>query len=110
MPRGRDDSDPTDAARCVAQGPSASTPYRDLCSTCSHTESCGNRSTPGRPIFFCEMFEVFASPPAATAAAREPAARLDAGEYKGLCQNCESRNTCIFPKPEGGIWHCEEYR
>lgn len=110
MPKGRDDPEATDAARSVAQGPSASRPHRDLCSTCSHTESCGNRSTPQRPIFFCELFEVFAPPPpAAPAAAREPAAQ-DAGEYKGLCVNCDSRNTCIFPKPEGGIWHCEEYR
>ncbi len=29
---------------------------------------------------------------------------------KGLCKNCESRQTCLFPKPEGGVWHCEEYR
>ncbi len=32
------------------------------------------------------------------------------GELKGLCANCEIRDTCTFPKAEGGIWHCEEYR
>ena len=103
--------DPTDAARSVRQPPSAAREYRDLCSTCSHAESCGNRSTTERPIFFCELFEVFAPPPpVAPAPAREPAARRDAGEYKGLCVNCENRSTCALPKPEGGVWHCEEYR
>ena len=120
MPRGRDAPDPTDAGRSVARGRCASRPHRDLCSTCSHAETCGNRSTPQRPIFFCEMFEVFAPPPAATAtrlrraataaAARGPASQQDAGHYKGLCVNCDSRNTCTLPRPEGGIWHCEEYR
>lgn len=111
MPRGRDAPDPTDAGRSVAQGRCASRAHRDLCSTCSHAETCGNRSTPQRPIFFCELFEVFAPPPTATAAAaREPAARQDAGQYKGLCVNCENRSTCTLPRPEGGIWHCQEYR
>ena len=29
---------------------------------------------------------------------------------KGLCINCANRNSCQFVKPEGGVWHCEEYR
>lgn len=29
---------------------------------------------------------------------------------KGLCVNCENRHTCEFVKPDGGVWHCEEYR
>jgi hypothetical protein len=29
--------------------------------------------------------------------------------FKGLCVNCANRHTCLFPKPEGGVWHCEEY-
>ena len=28
---------------------------------------------------------------------------------KGLCVNCENRDTCTLPKAEGGVWHCEEY-
>ena len=90
--------------------PDAARPYRDLCSTCSHAETCGTRSTPARPILFCEMFEVLASPLAVTPAAREPADRQDTGDYNGLCMNCEHRRTCTVDKPEGGVWHCEEYR
>lgn len=29
---------------------------------------------------------------------------------RGLCVNCENRHTCEFVKPNGGVWHCEEYR
>ncbi len=62
-------------------------------------------------MFFCELFEVFAPPPPGTvAAAREPVGSQDTGEYKGLCVNCENRNTCSVPRPEGGVWHCEEYQ
>lgn len=27
----------------------------------------------------------------------------------GLCPSCENRFECRFPKPEGGVWHCEEF-
>ncbi len=30
-------------------------------------------------------------------------------EFKGLCVNCANRHTCLLPKNEGGVWHCEEY-
>jgi hypothetical protein len=28
---------------------------------------------------------------------------------KGLCAHCDKRETCTLPKPEGGVWHCDEY-
>jgi hypothetical protein len=31
------------------------------------------------------------------------------GDFKGLCVNCANRHTCLLPKAEGGVWHCEEY-
>ena len=30
--------------------------------------------------------------------------------HGGLCMDCEYRNDCTYPKPEGGVWHCGEYR
>lgn len=29
--------------------------------------------------------------------------------FKGLCMNCAHRDTCLLPRPESGVWHCEEY-
>jgi hypothetical protein len=33
----------------------------------------------------------------------------DTDKYKGLCINCENRETCNLQVPESGVWHCEEY-
>ncbi|HTS66225.1 MAG TPA: hypothetical protein VMS37_25420 [Verrucomicrobiae bacterium] len=30
-------------------------------------------------------------------------------KFLGLCSNCDNRETCVYPKPEGGVWRCEEY-
>jgi len=32
-----------------------------------------------------------------------------AAPLKGLCLTCARKKTCLHPKPEGGVWHCEEY-
>ena len=102
---------PSDTAGYVAATPSAARRYRDLCSTCKHAETCAGRSTLEHPIFFCEMFEVeVPRPTLALAAGPEPSERPESSEYKGLCVNCENRDTCTITKPEGGIWHCEEYQ
>jgi hypothetical protein len=33
----------------------------------------------------------------------------EVSRYSGLCVNCEHRQSCTHPKPEGGVWHCENY-
>jgi len=84
--------------------------HRDLCSTCNHASVCATRSRPDKPVFYCEEFDAYVpvqeKTPARTAA--NPAE--SSGKHKGLCSNCENRETCAIPRPEGGIWHCEEYR
>jgi len=92
---------------------SAARPYRDLCSTCNHKKACGGRSTPERPILFCEQFDASAPVPTAETARSVPALpkkRRAAGRRNGLCVNCENAENCTVAIPDGGIWHCEEYR
>lgn len=36
--------------------------------------------------------------------------KSDNERFKGLCMNCDNRFECLLPRPEGGVWHCEEYR
>jgi len=91
----------------------ASGRYRDLCSNCKHAEACGGRSGLKHPIFFCEEFDVCVPVPASQLAQAVPMQRPErrnTSERMGLCMNCENAETCTFPKPEGGVWHCEEYR
>ncbi len=87
--------------------------YRDLCSDCDRAEACSSRRRPRRPIFFCEEFEVFGATLASESerAVREEPREARSGKTRiGLCVNCDYADACTLPKPEGGIWHCEEYR
>jgi len=84
--------------------------YRGLCTQCVHASTCTFPRDPSRPIRSCDEFEEHPSlrsrAPARTVAPEGPSAGVP--ELKGLCRHCAIRLTCTFPKPEGGIWHCDE--
>ena len=90
--------------------------YPRLCSTCKHGSTCTFPRDPQRPSFYCEEFEIESVPAKRKAEEDKPqraASFVTAEESSsliGLCRDCENRRTCVFPKPEGGIWHCEEYQ
>jgi len=113
MPKRHSGPKPEDISPCTDWNASVTRTYRDLCSTCNHKSTCGTRSTLRRPILFCEQFDAFL--PVSTSAvgktvSPKPPGKQDTTQYKGLCVNCENRETCTTEKDEGGIWHCEEYR
>lgn len=87
--------------------------YRDLCSNCEHAAEHAGRGRPRRPIFFCEEFEVLGAvqvPEPDRAEAEPPVDTPRADRPLGLCANCDLVDSCRLPRPEGGVWHCEEYR
>ncbi len=94
--------------------------YLGLCSYCKSEPNCTFSRDPNRPVYQCEEFDEFTS-----ASVRIPnqknlslrdlsknplTSKGPFHPYKGLCSDCEERATCIYPKPEGGVWHCEEFR
>jgi len=84
---------------------------RVLCPTCIHVDHCVLYSSGEKPAWFCEEFVAAGAPP--RQARPEPAEAIpEPGERKhmGLCVNCDDRDTCTFPRPEGGVWRCNEYR
>ncbi|MGB8656466.1 MAG: hypothetical protein WCE90_01610 [Candidatus Zixiibacteriota bacterium] len=93
--------------------------YGGLCLTCDHVRSCSYPRNPDQPVWQCEEFEAIDAPVdrttvesflAAAHARRESVvAENSKGQFKGLCLNCENRKTCTFPRPEDGVWRCEEY-
>lgn len=92
------------------------TVYPRLCSACKHALTCTLPRDPQRPSFYCEEFEI-ESVPAKSKVEKDkpqPTASLAVVEESdnliGLCRDCENSQACIFPRPEGGVWHCEEYR
>ncbi len=86
--------------------------HSDLCSTCMSASDCTFPKDPGKGVHNCEEFTVDGRQgqnSGKTGASREASSGAADGALRGLCSNCENRKTCVFPKPEGGVWHCEEY-
>ncbi len=80
-----------------------------ICSTCNLGPSCAHLiKNPDLAVWECENFDAYLAPPARGAA--RAAAEPDYGRLKGLCMNCADVETCTFPRPEGGVWHCAEYK
>lgn len=86
-----------------------------LCASCVLAAECTFPRQPGRPVMCCEEFDgasltpkkPLAPQPARDSAAQEPDLT---GESRGLCRTCERKETCSYPKPEGGVWRCEEFQ
>ncbi len=86
-----------------------------LCSLCTRAQDC---TFPSRPLLHgCEEFEGMARSPVDTIEAymsqeakRKKQSPPAPSSLKGLCRNCEILEGCTYSKPEGGVWHCEEYR
>ena len=86
-----------------------------LCSSCINDRYCIYPRDPLRPIMECEEFEGYFRPQAEVGLSSAPVSNReratggeDANVFKGLCVSCGNRRTCIYKKPEGGVWHCEE--
>jgi len=99
---------------------SAATRKVDLCINCAYYFECGFRNLSASSIIFCQEFVLMADPvtrvgedekfnPPLFTNGQPVASEANASEMMGLCRNCLNRRTCMYPKPVGGVWHCEEY-
>jgi len=87
-----------------------------VCLDCKFAPDCIYEAASGRVILQCEQFEMkFPESAAQAPSIHENPFKSTAhhgresSSYRGLCSNCDNRETCTYPKPEGGIWRCEEY-
>jgi hypothetical protein len=83
--------------------------YYGICITCTRAGDCTYARDPGRPVWDCEDFV------ADTKAKPNPfkshhAKERSTNQKLGLCENCSDIETCTYPKPEGGVWCCEQYQ
>ena len=92
--------------------------HRGLCLSCQNTLTCTFLKNSHEAVLQCEEFDGFGSylrkprrsfHKSMTGSKSNPE-KKDLNGAKGLCSICEDRKTCTYPKPEGGVWHCEEYR
>ncbi len=89
-----------------------------LCPICRRSGDCQYQKMVPQPIRQCEEFEAYESLPTKTvlkgtqlnAGVQARVEAKDSGKYKGLCSTCENRETCTFPRYEGGVWHCTEFK
>jgi hypothetical protein len=82
-----------------------------LCGLCVTAATCQYRRPADQPVSFCEEFDG-GQPVARTQPLRQVRAATIESEPAlppGLCRQCDNRQSCSFTKPEGGVWHCEEY-
>jgi hypothetical protein len=91
-----------------------------ICLSCKTVSNCTYLKDSRRLVLQCEDFEGY-EPRRVTAAVKnilttnapKPGSdveKKDSRKHKGLCSICEDYDCCTLPKPEGGVWHCEEYR
>jgi hypothetical protein len=87
-----------------------------ICAICQYAPTCIYLPADDQPVLMCEMFEGSVRkdtpPPTTRILSFTTSARIaekDSFEYLGLCASCRKRETCLYPKSEGGVWRCEEY-
>ena len=92
--------------------------YRGLCVTCEGRATCTYPHHDGRVVLFCGEFDwiwhrrmemAAVNPPVRSPAPPVVEMKQAPSRYRGLCSTCARREECVFPKPAGGIWHCEEF-
>jgi hypothetical protein len=92
--------------------------HRGLCISCRNALTCTFLKNPNEAVLQCDEFDGFESflrrpkifSHKSMMDPKSNPGKKDLGGYKGLCSICEDRKACTYPKPEGGVWHCEEYR
>ena len=92
--------------------------HRGLCLSCQNTLTCTFLKNSHDAVLQCDEFDgsdsILQKPDRSfhksmTGSKSNPENK-DLNGAKGLCSICEDRETCTYPKSEGGVWHCEEYR
>lgn len=89
-----------------------------LCESCTRAEDCTFIRRPGQAVLDCDEFapvEPRRGAPHLVLARPNLAADLvereeDLSAAIGLCRSCAHHADCTYPRPQGGVWHCDDYR
>lgn len=108
----------TEVATGVTKRPAAGEIQRKegLCRDCVAVDTCTFPRDPSRPVWSCDEFDGTGPMPArfpvpdgkAPVPSTGVKGMVSGTELKGLCRECTNRQTCQYPKPPEGVWHCEE--
>ena len=86
-----------------------------ICGVCALDGTCEPADRSSARIMRCEQFQpdpdlVCEMVTSVITSRTYGASDFDSVNHMGLCTNCEHRGDCAFPRREGGVWYCEEYR
>jgi len=92
--------------------------HRGLCMSCRNALTCTFLKNHNEAVLQCDEFDGFESflrrpenfSHKSVMGLKSNPGKKGSDGCKGLCSICENSRTCTYPKPEGGVWHCEEYR
>lgn len=90
--------------------PKSKKKYGGICTSCEEDDACTYPRNEKKPVIHCEEFKNPEPKPTRKCPQPPCSSKEPDNNFKGLCKNCENREDCKLPKPEGGIWHCQEYR
>lgn len=81
-----------------------------LCRDCRLADTCTFPRDPSRPVRSCDEFDPMQAVPRGPSFSRtaDPEPPAPGNPLMGLCRECLRRQTCRYPKPLGGVWHCDE--
>jgi hypothetical protein len=87
--------------------------FPGLCTTCVNELDCTFPRSLERPLLRCEEFVGAADVrPSVTVPDPQPNTLFAVANrewFPGLCMTCEKLPVCTFPKPEGGVFNCDEF-
>jgi hypothetical protein len=99
--------------------------YGGLCLDCKNASTCTYQREIGWHVHQCNEHDAYKENESSVSLAlltrgslfsasmgssKSAKPELSVSAYKGLCRNCENLENCKFPKHEGGVWHCEEFK
>jgi len=108
------------AVRLVEKSPAKRANSKGICPVCFKNADCQYPNITDLFILQCGEFE--AALPLQTlkggknvskgvsTTGKVPSKEVSSSRNKGLCGNCDDNAVCVFNRPEGGVWFCEEYR
>ena len=89
-----------------------------LCITCNNIPTCVQYKQRKQPVYYCELFDDYVSPPAIIEINTDKTRVIEPIEdrnrdllfIEGLCWDCGRRESCAYrQKRKCSIWQCEEY-
>jgi len=94
--------------------------YKGLCTNCHNAPTCEFSGNSEKPVLQCEEYDCIKSDSSVDKhkdmnlingiCYENYSGHTEIQKYRSLCINCEDREICMYPKPEGEVWHCEEYK